>query len=99
MRGIKVWQCIRHLEEVGYLKVTPQFSDLDKQSSNECVIFDPSRLRSRHGGHEVPSEKIHSKKIQVLISQKNCPSVVGFFMRRVSMTMTFTLTNLNGGMI
>jgi DNA-binding transcriptional MocR family regulator len=46
MSVTKVKQCIRHLEELGYLRVTPQFTGPGKQTSNMYVIFDtPSRLK------------------------------------------------------
>lgn len=46
MSVTKVKKCIRHLEELGYLKVTPQFIAPGKQTSNNYVIFDtPTRSK------------------------------------------------------
>jgi hypothetical protein len=51
MSVTKVKQCIRHLVELGYLKVTPQFIGPGKQTSNDYLIFDtPTRHKKTAPG-------------------------------------------------
>lgn len=51
MSVTKVKLCIRHLEELGYLKVTPQYIGPGKQTSNNYVIFDtPTRYKKSAPG-------------------------------------------------
>jgi hypothetical protein len=58
MSVTKVKLCIRHLEELGYLKVTHQFIGPGRQTSNNYVIFDtPTRfMKTAPGARRVYKE-------------------------------------------
>jgi hypothetical protein len=51
MSVTKVKQCIRHLEDLGYLRVYPQYTGPGRQTSNKYLIFDtPTRSKKSAPG-------------------------------------------------